>query len=144
MIPSSLAEAKAKVASKTIPVVFKPSARLPFNKEGRYPFKITSSRYNEKTDVLSLTGVPYKNNKDGQMKEYQKITVCVPTAYTKDNGSIPINELFASLGLNPSEEVDVSFFEGKTVSVDISINTYVDEYGEITDVFYNAEGFQKI
>lgn len=142
MKPMTLAEARAK--TKPEPMVFKAQNRKKFEKEGKYHFKTISSRYNPRTEVLALTGIPYKITKSGEVVEYEKITICVSTAFCREDGVAPITELFQSLELEPDAEVADTFFEGKSVIVDISITEYYDEEGNLTNVFYNGDSFQKI
>lgn len=137
----TLAEARAKV--KPEPVLFKSHSRKKFTKDGKYFFRTLSSRYNAKSEVLALTGIPYKTTKSGEIVEYERITLCVSTAYCNEDGNIPITDLFQSLDLEPDAEVVDTFFEGKLVTVDISINEYYDADGNLINVFYNADSFSK-
>lgn len=142
MKPMTLAEARAK--TKPEPMAFKAQKRKKFEKEGKYYFKTLSSRYNPRTEVLALTGIPYKITKAGENVEYERITICVSAAYCCEDGNAPIAELLQSLELDPDTEVVDSFFEGKTVIADISINENYDDDGNLTSVFYNGDSFQKI
>jgi len=142
MKPMTLAEARAKM--KPEPMVFKAQNRKKLKTGGKFYFKTLSSRYNPRTEVLALTGVPYKITKSGEVVEYERVTICVSAAYCREDGNAPIAELFQSLELDPDAEVVDSFFEGKTVIVDISITEYYDNEGNLTNVFYNGDSFQKI
>ena len=143
MKPRTLAEAKSGVNNKTASTPFKPSARKAFQDPGIYRFDIKSAKYNMQTEILSLRGTPYRIIK-GIPEQYQNITVCVATTYISDNGSSPINELFDSFDLDPSQETDPTVFEGHSVSINISISEYEDEEGNLVNIFYNAEGFKKL
>lgn len=138
----TLAEAKAK--KKPEAIAFRIQTRKKFEKEGKYFFKTSLSRYNPRTEVLALTGVPYKITKSGEVAEYERITICVSTTFCREDGVAPITELFQSLELEPDAEVVDSFFEGKTIIAEIAVSEYYDDDGNLTNVFYNGESFQKI
>lgn len=138
----TLAEAKSK--EKQRPMVFKVPSRERLKNGGKYHFKTLSSKYNPQSEVLSLKGIPYKINKSGEIVEYERITLCIDTAYYREDGVAPIVELLQCFEIEPDSEVADNFFVGKNFISDICINEYQDEDGNIISTFYNAESFEKL
>lgn len=137
----TLADSKAK--SDTTVVTFKPRVRKVFTEDGDYIFKIMSAKFNPRTEYLSLSGIPTKVNKAGEVIEFERITLFIPTEYRTEDETILIDELFTALDIEIGKEVEVSFFEGKTFEVYISIREIVDEDGNIINIFYNPESIRK-
>lgn len=137
----TLADSKAK--SNTTAVAFKPRVRKAFTEDGDYIFKIMSAKFNSKTEYLSLAGIPAKVNTAGEVVEFERLTLFIPTEYRTEDETILIDELFTALDIEIGKEVEVSFFEGKTIETYISIREIVDEDGNVVNIFYNPESIRK-